>query len=65
MMKEKRVNDLAPLPPNFADLEPELKKAVTEQIYKQQMVGAWGYGKGDKRLTSSDKIEEEECGLTS
>jgi len=46
-----------PLPPNFADLSPEMKKAVEEQIYKQQSIGAWGYNKGDKRLTSSDKIE--------
>jgi len=46
------------LPPNFANLEPELKDAVLEQIYKQQLHNSWGYLEGDPRLTSSDKIKE-------
>lgn len=57
-MIKKKVNDLAPLPPNFANLNPELRALVEEQIYKQQSIGAWGYGEDDERLTSSDKIRE-------
>lgn len=56
--KEQRKRSDDPLPPNFADLAPEMKKAVEEQICKQQSIGTWGYHRGDKRLKSSDKIDE-------
>lgn len=56
---EQRKRSSSPIPPNYDNLEPELKKRVEEQIYKQQSIGTWGYSKGDPRLKSSDEIEEE------
>jgi len=53
MKKEKKINELAPLPPNFPDLSPEMKKIVEAQIYKQQLHCMGGFHLGDPELVSS------------
>ena len=45
-------NEKSPIPPNFADMDPEMKKAVEAQIYKQQLHCMGGFHLGDPALVS-------------
>lgn len=58
MKEEKKINELAPLPPNFADLDPEMKKVVEEQIYKQQLHNMGGFHLGDPALVSGPGLKK-------
>ena len=57
-MKEKRVNEFGPLPPNFDQLDFESKKVCREACYKRQLHTAFQYHVGDQQLKSGDKVKE-------
>lgn len=51
--------DLTEIIPNPENLTWEEKKTLLENQYKRQMIGRWGWGMEDSRLTSSDKLRGE------
>jgi len=57
-MKEKKVNEFAPLPPNYASLSEDDKLKCSEAVYKRQLHMSFQYHLGDPRLISSDKVKE-------
>lgn len=58
MGKKETGRTFRSLPPNFADLDVEMKKAVEEQMYKQQIKEMSGFLLGDPALVSGPGLKK-------
>lgn len=55
---DKRVNEFAPLPPNYDQLSYDDKVKCSEAVYKRQLHMSFQYHLGDPELVSGDKAKE-------